>query len=399
MYKMARKMSVVALLAAMLLVTTGADHRDAPNVNIERETDINDVFVFVNPNDTTKVVFAMTVNPFTPRNGPVSNVAFDHNALYEFKIDNTGDAVEDLVIQVIFDKPTPSAFRADQKFSVIGPVPVKKGGNTSTLLLPKDGSGVLNGVSDGATIATDSSRGIRALCGLREDPFFFDSGVVAPTIGLVPGPAPTRAPVDTFANVNISAIVVEVPITVLTGSTGNTIRFWGTTSLASSTKRSAKTAKDSFEINDNGGKRPTKYVQVDRMGLPVLNTVAIPNGFNFGGVPRKQDLFNISIPSRDRELFRAEVVTAITAYSGGDAAHANTVADLLLPDVLTLDMTSTNGFSTLVNGSPALNGRNLADDTVDTILSVATKGVVTGDGVNANDVPLLTDFPFFAPRQ
>ena len=71
-----------------------------------------------------------------------------------------------------------------------------------------------------------------------------------------------------------------------------------------------------------------------------------------------------------------------------DQAYSETLADSLLPDVLTLDMTSTAGF---------LNGRRLDDDVIDGVLNLASKGAVTTDAVNANDVPFLTDFPFFAP--
>ena len=78
----------------------------------------------------------------------------------------------------------------------------------------------------------------------------------------------------------------------------------------------------------------------------------------------------------------------ILALDGNDSATANTLAGALLPDVLTLDVTSTAGF---------LNGRRPQDDVIDAELNLLTKGQVTGDGVNANDVPFLTDFPFFAP--
>ena len=52
------------------------------------------------------------------------------------------------------------------------------------------------------------------------------------------------------------------------------------------------------------------------------------------------------------------------------------------------DVTKTAGFP---------NGRRPEDDVIDNQLSAATNGFVTGDGVSANDVPFLTDFPFFAP--
>jgi hypothetical protein len=34
---------------------------------------------------------------------------------------------------------------------------------------------------------------------------------------------------------------------------------------------------------------------------------------------------------------------------------------------------------------------------IDIVLQAASKGVLAGDAVNTNDVPFLSDFPFFAP--
>jgi hypothetical protein len=57
--------------------------------------------------------------------------------------------------------------------------------------------------------------------------------------------------------------------------------------------------------------------------------------------------------------------------------------------VLTLDLSKPSaGF---------LNGRRPQDDVIDVVLQTVSRGVLQGDGVNANDVPFLSDFPFFAP--
>ena len=62
---------------------------------------------------------------------------------------------------------------------------------------------------------------------------------------------------------------------------------------------------------------------------------------------------------------------------------------MLVPDVLTLDLSKGN--------SGFLNGRRPQDDVIDVVLRAASNGRLTGDGVDANDVPFLPDFPFFAP--
>mgnify|MGYP002626390588 CR=1 FL=1 len=77
----------------------------------------------------------------------------------------------------------------------------------------------------------------------------------------------------------------------------------------------------------------------------------------------------------------------ITALSGGDADFAAFLTDILLPDLLTVDTSNPAGF---------LNGRRLEDDVIDAELDLLTKGALTGDGVDANDVPFLTVFPYLA---
>ena len=60
------------------------------------------------------------------------------------------------------------------------------------------------------------------------------------------------------------------------------------------------------------------------------------------------------------------------------------MAGILLPDVLTFDTSSADGF---------LNGRKLADDVIDAELGLLTGGKVTGDCV-ANDSTFSTSFPY-----
>lgn len=100
-----RSALITAVAAASLLFSGGpiatvqaADHRDAPAIDEDPRADILDIYAFTNPNDTNKVVFVMTVNPFEEGGAP--NVFFSEDVLYQFKIDNTGDYKKDLVILV-----------------------------------------------------------------------------------------------------------------------------------------------------------------------------------------------------------------------------------------------------------------------------------------------------------
>ena len=212
----------VLIAPVLLLLTTGADHRDAPGLLTDPAADINDVYAFVNPN-TNNVVLAMTVNPFV---APGLNPTFSPNVLYQFKIDNTGDAVEDLVIQVTFDPPTGSPVNAAQNFHVVGPVKPKKTGAVTSLVKGTEITGAINN-SGTNTFTTDSTTGIKVFAGSRDDPFFFDFVYV---IGFLNNalPPPRQPGIDFFAGherLDHRHFSIELPASInIKGSLGNKIK-------------------------------------------------------------------------------------------------------------------------------------------------------------------------------
>ena len=338
-----------------------ADHRDAPAISEDGRADLLDVFGFVNPNNGN-IVFAATINPFSI--GGAIQVAFGPDILYEFKIDNTGDNVEDLVIQATFSRTVPGP----QTVTVRGPVKPRVTGTTS---LRVDDAPSVTGPATGVVV-TGTGPVTRIFAGLRDDPFFVDLIWVLRLIGAMPGGPLTRQPgIDFFAALNCSILAVEVPPSALRGTTGNVIRFWGSTSRARTTTRSTTP----YLADTHTG----QFVQVDRTALPAINTVLIPG--------RLKDAFNRAAPTQD-SLFREPAIASLVAING-DRTYSSTLVDaVLLPDVAILDIARSGGF---------LNGRRPEDDVIDIVLQAASRGAVTGDRVDANDVPYLTDFPFFAP--
>ena len=180
--------------------------------------------------------------------------------------------------------------------------------------------------------------------GLFDDPFFFDLA------GFQDGFAFTG--VDAFAGANVSAIVLEVPSTELGGPN---IAVSARTLMAGS--------------------------QVDRVGRPAINTALIPSS--------RKDEFNQASPENDAANFAADVQATIESLNGGDAANAAGTTGVLLPDLLTIDTSNAAGF---------LNGRGLTDDVIDAELNLLSKGGVTSDGVDANDVAFPNSFPYLAPQ-
>jgi hypothetical protein len=65
----------------------------------------------------------------------------------------------------------------------------------------------------------------------------------------------------------------------------------------------------------------------------------------------------------------------------------NQLTDVLLPDILTFDTKSSQGF---------LNGRRPADDVIDAELPLVTEAAVKTDCVSSNDDAFPGGFPYLA---
>jgi hypothetical protein len=81
------------------------------------------------------------------------------------------------------------------------------------------------------------------------------------------------------------------------------------------------------------------------------------------------------------------VVDTLEIFYGPGNPTVGVLADILLPDILTVDTSNPAGF---------LNGRGLADDVIDAELALVTNGAVTTDCV-ANDSAFSDSFPYLAP--
>ncbi len=441
---------IVLPLVSLAPALKAADHRDAPGVDGAGEGDITDVFAFLDPGNSGRLVLAMGVNPFAvPGAGPTYRFSPDY--LYQFKIDRHGAFTEDLVVQVRFENTA----KGQQVFvSVDRPDPNATGAVNQLLANPN------SHVSGAAGGMFGNADGIQVFTGLRDDPFVFDlaqfnrilagaqdvfrdipSSPLGPLRGR-PVSADGSSGVDTFRGFNASYIVVEFPVAWL--GVNKIINVWATVSAPSG------------ELNG--------YAQFERMGQPAFNTVFIPK-------PLK-DAFNRGVPSDDVARWsqfvpdaltttdndgtgntisgRAGLLTALGLGSAPNGAplllpptFGNTSKDLLrvalLPDVLRLDL-SRDPNDQAIGAFGLTNGRRPGDDVIDIALRLlrqladvnlpaATKapgsgparpGALTfGDqrvtlvlqgtdfirpdstlddvSVSGNDQTFLTAFPFFAP--
>ncbi len=348
--------AAAAVVAAVPAISgRAADHLDSPNVKKDGRTDINDVFVFHPVNAVTKAqsmhqtVLAMTINPAA---GVISGTTFDPDARYEFAIDTTGDAVEDIIYRIRAIGSVAIASRVDGTRDV--PLAMAR----------------LDQVDSNAGIGQQNFQ-VKLFAGLRDDPFSFDLNAFNAGAKFCQGTGGTGS--DFFKGFNASVIVLQVPTTdIKNGAVG----VWARTM-----------------VRDAAG----EWKQVDRMGRPAINTVFIPDNPFEPTEPTMEDSFNTSNPRDDRTKFRAEVVDSLTVLFSlndatddktDDAAKISGLADVLLPDLLTADLSQASGF---------LNGRDLADDVIDAELNLITEGAVKTDCVPV-DSAFLAAFPYLAEK-
>ncbi|OLC56627.1 MAG: hypothetical protein AUH85_05785 [Chloroflexi bacterium 13_1_40CM_4_68_4] len=333
-----------------------SDHLDGPMLltspSGNMRADINDLYVF-RAADPSKTVLALTTHPAA---GFVSPLDYASDVSYVIDVDRNGDAVEDIAYVVRF---SPTAADGSQSYSVTR----YTGANAPSLA---HGVELGTGMRGSATALKGDGR---AFAGLRSDPFFFDLGaflgqVAGVQANLIPGVLDTRGRTfcdpnrnDFFAVLNTNAIVLEVGSDILSDDDSGAIGVWART------------------IGPSG--------QIDRVGRPAINTV-----FNHGAAKTQ---FNQEAPTQDRANFGSSFRATLQSF-GYDAATASTIANVLLPDVITYQVGS------VANGE-MLNGRALADDVIDAELGIVTNGHLTTDCVGRHGDYSAT-FPYLgAPHQ
>jgi uncharacterized protein DUF4331 len=434
---------LVALAGLAIQPLTASSHREAPLISQDPLADNTDVYAFVSPNNPGHVTLIANFIPFEAPYGGPNFFKFDDNVLYEIKIDNDGDAAPDVTFQFRFrtevlnpntflyntgpitslDSP---AFNVRQFYSVTR-VEDGRGQERATLLADGVPTPPVNvgfrSTPNYDVLAQSAVReladGSLVFAGQRDDPFFVDLNVF--DLLAVP-PADTNNE-DALAGFNVHTIAIEVPIETLTTNQSRPIAsdpnavlgIWSTTSRPSVTVR-------------NGGdeQQSGHWVQVSRLGQPLVNEVVIPRGMKdaFNGLEPTGDAAALpfvtdpEVPKLLKGLFgiqsppapRADLVTIfLTGIPGLNQRPGGRPSEMLRLNVGIPPTLSPNSLGVLggdLAGFP--NGRRLGDDVVDIALRVmagatpltpAFNGGINaqlGDGVAGNDVPFLTSFPYVA---
>jgi hypothetical protein len=495
--------SLLAIGPAQLEQSVQASsHREAPSTSVDPMADATDVYAFVDPELPTQVTLIMNFIPFQlPQGGP-NFYRFDDNIQYAMRIDNNGDAVTD--IQIVFTfrtvvaNPNTFLFNTGPVTSLNDPdlnikqfysVQVIRGNapNTTTetiLPIPAPGSpagfpfqvappniGIRStpnyetALAQPAITTASTSRGNTTFfAGSRDEGFYIDIGSIFDLGGLRPfntahvAPLPNAPGVDGTAGLNVSTIAMRVPISAVTSTGAAPTGPSDPNAVIGVYSASLRRAMIAFAEDRSGGVTFSgNFVQVSRLGNPLVNELLIPLGM--------KDRFNASLPGTDAQFlpFVLDPEPArLIGYAGSPAAFdlypsfqapappRNDVATIFLTGIpgLNLDTDRVGNGVAAFTGQPAdtvpqerlrvnlgippaagtantagtpnrlgflggdiagfPNGRRVGDDVVDIelrVLAGATSFTPTfnvspnnilGDGVNENDRPFRTSFPYLA---
>ena len=447
----------VVLASAMLGVASS--HREAPLISADPLADNTDVYAFVSPDATDTVTLIANWIPLEAPNGGPNFYKFGDDVLYRINIDNDGDADDDIVYEFRFKTTTlnrntflyntgPITSLDDPTFNVRQTYSVTRVDRDGRHVLGRDLSTPPVNVGARSTpsydvLATAAVHalpdGSRVFAGQRDDPFFVDLGSVFDLLGLRPFNAAHKIPmanapgVDGLHGVNTHTVALQVPKRLLThdgslatdaSNTNSIIGVYSTTLRRRLRLDDDRDDKHGHDWNDGDG---NDWVQVSRLGMPLVNEVVIPLG--------KKDRFNASDPRNDAQfasfVLNPEPAALIPALYPGvsvPSAPRNDLVAIFLTGVPGLNQPAHVRPSEMIRLNMAVppsampnrlgllagqldgfpNGRRLGDDVVDIELRALAGGTpftpafnhapnnLLADGVDANDKPFLPNFPYVA---
>ncbi len=322
-------------------VSSASSHREAPYISTDPAVDNTDTYAFVNPDDANMATLITNVSPLQDPSGGPTFFPFATDARYDINVDNNGDAKPDITFRWTFkdvdkrvtvqhgnkgggsfsytDGPVTSLtddnllFRQTYSVDAIRVV----NGSTSTVNLladspvPPDNIGIGSipnyiplreaAVQNGNVGAGDFS-GAKVFAGQRKDPFFLDLRVFDLLYG---GPAhPLEfTGFNQVKDKNVNTLAISVPKNLLAaagsvadnpviGVYATTERHSDRTLQPTNTPPQTSVSRSSDEVVTNN--RTSDWVQVSRLGMPLVNEVIVPAPF--------KDYFNRSTPDNDAKV-------------------------------------------------------------------------------------------------
>ncbi len=444
MYRLLAVAAAVVAVGVVAVLSFGSSHREAPNISLDPTGDNTDVYAFTAKDAPGSLTVVADWIPLEDPAGGPNFFTFDPKAHYYIRIDNTGDGKPDVSYRYQFKTtvrnkksflyalPGVSSFK-DPKLNIVQTYSifretVRKNGKESQRRIAKGlpvapSNAGPKTFPDYGKVAAAANRklpgGGRTFAGQIEDPFFVDLGATFDDINLRSGTGNMGGGKDDLAGYNTHSIVLQVPEPDVTRN-GKAVS--GPTAKNAVIGVWSSTERRRLEVTNGSRRGKGRFVQVSRLGNPLVNEVIIPLG--------KKDQFNRTTPNRDGALYGKYVVQPELAkvlnilFPGLNVPEKNRtdIVQALLTgipgktqiapnapptDTLKLNLgvppsATENRFGVLagdLGGFP--DGRRLGDDVVDIELRVIggfLKGnkLPLGDGVNQNDKPFRASFPYVA---
>jgi len=445
----------VALLAALaagaiaVAIGFGSSHREAPLTSIDPTGDDTDVYAFTAKDAPGALTVVANWIPFEDAAGGPNFYRFDDRARYYINVDNTGDGAYDVRYRFTFRTrigqkgtflyalPGVSSI-SDAKLNVkqfydVTRLRYRRGRVVSQKVVARNLPVAPNNVGpktfpDYVKVANEAIRpvgGGKVFAGQREDPFFVDLGATFDGVNLRNATGNAGGGKDDLAGYGVHSIVLQVPEADVTRD--------GKPVAAADARNAVVGVWSSTErrrlqvTNVDAPVRRSEWVQVSRLGNPLVNEVVIPlkdkdrfnrtepqdDARNYGKyvvTPHLaavlNQLFNLGIKETGRTDIVQALLQGVPKVTQIDPNAKNPVpADTLKINLGVPPADKENRFGVIGGDSAGFpNGRRLGDDVVDIELRVfggylIGKKLPLGDGVDRNDVDFLSAFPYVAPLE
>ena len=452
-----KKLALVAALVAVAIavpMSIGSSHREAPLTSIDPTGDDTDLYAFTAEDAPGDLTIVSNWVPFEDPAGGPNFYKFDDNAHYYLNIDNTGDGVADLRYEFEFQTETrnPNSFlyagpgtqnfndpglNVVQRYDLTREV-MRNGEVTSEKKIARNLPVAPPNIGpktfpNYAKFAKESIRtlhdGTQVFVGSRDDPFFVDLGAAFDAINVRQGTGNEGQGKDDLSGTDTSATILQIPESRVTknhqpvagpGAANAVVGVWSSTERR---RLEVQNANSTGGSPSTVGGQPNDFVQVSRLGNPLVNEVIIPLGkkdkfnrttpdqdaANYGSFVVKPELaatlnalFGVGAPEDNRTDIVQAVLQGIPDLNEHSGPNAGTPVDTLKINLGIPPSPTPSRFGVLGGDNAGYpNGRRLTDDVVDIDLQVVAGFLVgnqvpLGDGVDRNDKPFLDHFPYLA---
>jgi hypothetical protein len=295
-----------------------SSHREAPEISKDPVADNTDLYAFVSPDKPDTVTLIANFIPLQDPGGGPNFYEFGDDVLYEINVDNDGDGDANVSYQFRFTTEvlnsktflyntgtitslTDSTWNRRQFYEVTR---IDASGSVilgSNLACPPCNVGPLS-TPKYATLAGAAvhslTGGRLVFAGQRAEGFYvdlgaiFDLGDLRPFQSLHIGPRPSVSGVNSTAGLNVHSIAIQVPKTDLTRG-----GYAGTSASNPQSVIGVWAAARRQRVNLHGDGSSTwvgPWMQVSRLGNPLVNEVVIPMG--------EKDQWNALTPSGDSQF-------------------------------------------------------------------------------------------------